>query len=167
MLKALFAFNVGFHPGTAPMASRNHDFGLHAFSLGQRLSSATHSSITSAQARSGFWDASLSRAHSLLEGCQFVSLSQPPLEIRRLHIKYTTKSVCCMKVIIFTYLTQIEPSKKKACGVVFQSQKRVAGYPGGVSFAGLAAGEILSIISAILSTLSSFSLNPGSERRVF
>ena len=31
--KALFALNVGFHPGPAPMASINHDFGLHAFSL--------------------------------------------------------------------------------------------------------------------------------------
>jgi len=31
--KALFALNVGSHPGTAPMASINHDFGLHEFSL--------------------------------------------------------------------------------------------------------------------------------------
>jgi hypothetical protein len=31
--KALFALNVGSHPVTTPMASINHDFGLHAFSL--------------------------------------------------------------------------------------------------------------------------------------
>ena len=30
---ALFALNVVSHPETAPMASINHDFGLHAFSL--------------------------------------------------------------------------------------------------------------------------------------
>lgn len=35
---------------------------------GQRLSSATRSSITSAQARSGFWDVSVSRARSLWKG---------------------------------------------------------------------------------------------------
>lgn len=33
LIMALFAMNVGPHPGTAPMASINHDFGLHAFSL--------------------------------------------------------------------------------------------------------------------------------------
>ena len=91
------------------MSSINHDFGLPALSIGQRLSSVTRSSITSTQARSVFWDLRVSQGALPLEGCQFVSLGQPPLEIRRFIIKYPTKSVCWMKAGIFPYFTQIEP----------------------------------------------------------
>ena len=73
------------------MASIKHDFGLPAFSIGQRLSSATRSSITSTQARSGFWDLRVSQGVLPWKG---VSLGQPPLEIRRLLIKSLTKSIC-------------------------------------------------------------------------
>ena len=52
------------------MASINHDFGLPAFSIEQRFSSATRSSITSTQARSGFWDLRVSQGALPLEGCQ-------------------------------------------------------------------------------------------------
>ena len=91
------------------MASINHDFGLPTFSIGQRLSSATRSSITSTQARSGFWDLRVSQCALPLEGCQFFSLGQPPLEIRQLLIKSPIKSACCIKAGIFPYFTQIEP----------------------------------------------------------
>ena len=91
------------------MASIKHDFGLPAFSIGQRLSSATRSSITSTQAHSGFWDLRVSQGAFALEGCQFFSLGQPPLEICRLIIKSPTNSACWMKAGIFPYLTQIEP----------------------------------------------------------
>ena len=91
------------------MASINHDFGLPAFSIGQRLSSATRSSITSTQARSGFYDLRVSQGALPLEGCQFFSLGQPPLEIRQLLIKSLIKAACWIKAGIFPYFTQIEP----------------------------------------------------------
>jgi len=56
------------------MSSINHDFGLPAFSIGQRLSSVTRSSITSTQARSVFWDLRVSQGYCPLER---VSVLQP------------------------------------------------------------------------------------------